>query len=457
MSQPEITEQPSGTYRASAPSGGPLNARVKHRWRSLAVLTAMLGMNNAEGGILVILFPAIRASLGLSLTDLGVLTAGAKVSGAIFSPLWAWLARRWNRKAVLFAAAGLWGVWGIGAGFADSFATLLVFYCVLAAGYAGVVPIITAILADLFDDATRGRAVGYLYGALSLIASVLGPALGQLSGIENGWRIGLWTVGSLNIAIGFLVFAVFRDPGLGASDTANASRNTHTDVSVPHALAALFRIRSFNIMLLSRLLSGQLLLVGFGVVYLTEVYGFSNQVAALVLGPFGLGYFLGAVGGAMVVDRMHRRWPGTGRVLFFQAAQFLFAAIAYFGTQFDWGRISIFMAFWFLMGLTMGVNPGVNRPIVMAVVPPALRTLAFAILVAIVESLTWALYNLGAGWLGDIYGLKPVFLAVLVGAMLANGIVVTLLYGTYARDVEAMPERGARRSQALVLGEGTAS
>ncbi|MFC7395588.1 MFS transporter [Chelatococcus sp. GCM10030263] len=430
--------------------------QVPHRWRHLTVLTAMLGMNNAEGGILVILFPAIRASLGLSLTDLGVLSAGAKVSGALFSPLWAWLARRWNRKAVLFTAAGLWGIWGIGAGFADSFATLLAFYCILAAGYAGAVPIITAILADLFDDATRGRAVGYLYGALSLIASVLGPALGQLSGIENGWRMGLWTVGALNIAIGVLVFTTFRDPGLGASEATAADRNSSADASITGALATLFSIPSFLIMLLSRLLSGHLLLVGFGVVYLTEVYHFSNQTAALVLGPFGIGYFLGAIGGAIVVDRMHRRWPGIGRILFLQGVQFLFAGFAYVGTQFNWDQISIFMVFWFLMGLAMGGNPGVNRPIVMAVVPPALRTLAFAILVAIVESLTWAMYSLGAGWLGDIHGLKPVFLGVLVGAMIANGVIITLLYRTYARDVEAMPARGAGRAGLLIHRERVA-
>lgn len=306
----EVVEQPSVGHWKNSPSGGPPEARVPHRWRSLAILTGMLGMNNAEGGILVILFPAIRASLGLSLTDLGILTAGAKVSGAVFSPLWAWLARRWNRKAVLFAAAGLWGAWGIAAGFSNSFAMLLVFYCILAAGYAGAVPIITAILADLFDDAARGRVVGYLYGALSLIASVLGPALGQLSGVENGWRIGLWTVGSLNIAMGAFVLAIFRDPGLGASETTAISKNSAPDTSIRRALAALFQIRSFNIMLLSRLLSGQVLLLGFGVVYLTEVYRFSNQTAALV--PRGY-WPAERAGPCRQPVRSHRRWSCSRR------------------------------------------------------------------------------------------------------------------------------------------------
>lgn len=410
---------------------------IKDRWRHLAILTTALATDSSEASVATALFPAIRASLGLSLTDLGILTASNKAAGALFSPFWIWFARRWNRKYVLAISAGLWGIWGIAAGFASGFAMLLLFYCILAAGFAGAQPIITEILSDLFDDRARGRAVGMMYGSVSLIGSVVGPLIGQLSGVPDGWRIGFWVIGCFNMLAGLLVLLAFKDPGLGASEPGGARlAGARGPRLTMQAALSVFRIPTFNLMLLSRFLSGHLLIVAFGVVFLTSVHQFPNRVAALVLGPFGIGYFLGMIGGSFVVDRMNMRYPRTGRVLFLQLAQFGFALVAYFATQFDWGSIQIYLGFWFVMGFLQGVNPGVNRPIVMSVVPPELRGWAFAVMVAIVESIAWGLYNLGAGWFGDRYGLKVVFLVVLVGIMIVNGLVVTLLYRTYGTDMD---------------------
>lgn len=416
---------------------------VRRRWGHLAVLTTALSMDTSEASVLTALFPAIRASLGLSLTDLGILSAASRLSGAVCSPFWIWAARRWNRKYVLALAAGLWGLWGIAAGFASGFGMLLLFYCVLATGFAGAPPIITEILSDLFDDRTRGRAVGMMYGSVSLLGSVIGPLVGQLSGIPDGWRYGFWGIGCVNLLSGLLIMLLFRDPGLGASEpgftpgeAARGAKTARPRLSMRAALSV-FRIPSFNLMLLSRLLSGHLTIAAFGVVFLVSVRHFPNKVAALVLAPFGIGYFCGTIGGSYVVDRMNLRWPRTGRVLFLQLAQLAFAVVAYFATQFDWGGdIGIYLGFWFAMGFLQGVNPGVNRPIVMSVIPPELRAWAFAVMLAMVESIAWGLYNLGAGWFGDRYGLQAVFLVVLVGIMVVNALAIVPLYRTYGPDAD---------------------
>jgi predicted MFS family arabinose efflux permease len=379
------------------------------------------------------LFPTIKASLGLTLTDLGLLTAGNKIAGAVFGPCWVWLARRWGRKAILVVSSGLWGLWSIAAGFSTSFPMLLAMYCVFAAGVAGAHIIVTEVLSDLFDDKSRGRAVGYMYGGLQVLVSVAGPLLGQLSGVPDGWRIAFWLAGGFNLLCGLLIAVIFHDPGVGASENRPVvnSREKKTTLSI-------FRIPTFSLMLLSRLLSGHLLMISFGVVYLTEVYKFPNNVAALVLFPFGIGYVTGAFGGAALADYVHAKWPNTGRIAFLQLAQVLFAGAAYVGTQFEWGSIAIYGGFWCLMGLLQGVNPGVNRPIVMSVIRPELRGVAFAVLISIVESIAWAAYGLSAGWLRDLFGLKAVFLVILVGFMLLNGLAITPLYWTYSRDVKRM-------------------
>lgn len=56
------------------------------------------------------------------------------------------------------------------------------------------------------------------------------------------------------------------------------------------------------------------------------------------------------------------------------------------------------------------------------------------LLIAVIESLAWAAYNSATDWFGDRYGLKSVFLVVVVGFVLLNGTLMTLLYKTYPND-----------------------
>ncbi|WP_420036405.1 MFS transporter [Streptomyces sp. cg28] len=425
--------------------------QVTGRWRQLSLLGGTMLVDSTEASLVSSLFPLIRQSLGVSLGALGVLTAASKVVGAFTGPFWVWAAQRWSRKSVLVVATGLWGVWGVAAGFSRNFAQLLVLYTVLAAGYAAAHPIISELIGDLFGGSSRGRAVGVVYGAVSLVSAGVGPLKGQLAGVDDGWRWGLWGIGTFNILLGAALWIWFRDPGRGAAeeqlaDLDRATRDAHAKLTRTKALS-LLRIRSLVLLLVSRLLSGHLLVGTFGVVFLVDEYGFSTQKASFVLLPFGIGYFLGTLLGGVAADRATRRSPRHGPVAVLQAAQFVFALVAFFGTQFDYGSIAVFSVFFALMGATQGVNPSINRPMVMAITPPELRGAAFALYVSVFEALAWAAFSLGAGFLGDAIGLRSVFLWTLVILMLVNGAFLTLLYRPYADDVARVQnELRARRA-----------
>ncbi|MFB8029203.1 MULTISPECIES: MFS transporter [unclassified Streptomyces] len=439
-------------------SQGPvMSGSVSHvpgRGRQLTLLGGTMLVDSTEASLVSSLFPLIRQSLGVSLGALGILTAAGKVVGAFTGPFWVWAAQRWSRKSVLVLATGLWGVWGVAAGFSQNFTQLLVLYTILAAGYAAAHPIVSELIGDLFAGSSRGRAVGVVYGAISLVSALIGPLKGQLAGVDEGWRWGLWGVGAFNIALGLCLWIWFRDPGRGAAEEqlAGLDRETldrHAKLTRAKVLS-LLGIRSFVILLVSRLLSGHLLVGTFGVVYLVDVYGFSTQKAAIVLLPFGVGYFLGTLLGGFAADRVARRSPRRGLVAILQAAQFAFALFAFLGTQFDYGNIAVFCVFFALIGAAQGVNPSVNRPMVMAITPPELRGAAFALYVSVFEAIAWAAFGLGAGFLGDAVGLRTVFLWVLVILMLVNGAFLTLLYRPYADDVARVQrELSARREEAL--------
>ncbi|MFD8008833.1 MFS transporter [Streptomyces sp. NPDC058955] len=444
---PELIHDPHAQRETST-------APVPGRWRQLSLLGGAMLVDNTEAGLIGGLFPVIRQALGLSLGALGILTAAGKLVGVLTTPLWVWAAHRWSRKTVLVICSGLWGVWGVAAGFAQDFTQLLFFSTLLAAGYAGAHPIVTTFVGDLFDSGARGRAVGMLFGATALASSVFAALKGQLAGVEDGWRWGLWATGAFSVLFGLVLWRFLRDPGQGAAEPQlagldRAARDASGLVN-RRQVVSLLKIPTLVVLLVSRLLSGHLLVFSFAVVFLVEVYGFSTQTASVVLMPIGVGYFAGTILGGLAADRAARLSPRHGLPAVLQGAQILFAVLAFLGTQFDYDGIGLYALFFGLMGVAQGVNPGINRPMIMAVVPPELRPAAFTLYISVFEAIAWALFGLGAGFLGDAIGLRPVFLWVLVVLMLVNGVFLTLLHRTYARDTARMQrELDRRREQAL--------
>ncbi|SEI15106.1 MULTISPECIES: MFS transporter [unclassified Leifsonia] len=436
--------RPEGAPVPHAPADGGTGTvrdpeRIPHRGRKLFAAASPLWADNNEGSILTTLAPIIISELGLAASALGLLTSVSKFISIFFGPFWAWAARKTNRKGVLVWTTVAVALLTAAAGLAQNFAQLLIVWSFTAVFIASSLPIVSEITADLFDEKSRGKANGNTYGILALVGSLLGPLIGQLANVPNGWRIGFFASGVVGLLVATWVAIGFKDPGVGATEPAlrdltAAERNAHARLTWKK-VGQLIRIPSFALMLGQRLLSGHLLISTFGILFLVNTYGFRTATAAVVTLPFGLGYLAGTFFGGLITDVLNRRRPNSGRVMVLQVAQFAFGFIAILGTQFSWGSIGIFAVFWALMGLCQGINPGVNRPIVMAVVPPELRGAAFALMLSVFEALAFVIYNLAAGFLADAIGLQNVFLWIPGILMLVNGVYVTLLYRTYPRDV----------------------
>lgn len=93
-----------------------------------------------------------------------------------------------------------------------------------------------------------------------------------------------------------------------------------------------------------------------------------------------------------------------------------------------------YIALFTVLGFLQGQVPVTNRPLIMAVVPPHLRGLAFAVSVSTVEALAYAGYALLVGRLGDTIGLQGALLLVTVLLTAANGVCSAALYRPYAQD-----------------------
>ncbi|EFL27735.1 major facilitator family transporter [Streptomyces himastatinicus ATCC 53653] len=429
------------TEQSTAPTAAPTPAtasRVPHRWRNLLTLTGVTAVDNTETNATSTLFPSISTALGLTSGNLGTLAALGKIASVPTGPFWVWLAGRMGRRATLVLTTVLGGLFGILAGFAQNFGFLLLCNTLMAACLIGASPISNAVIADSFTDRERGKAAGVLYGVTATFGQAIGPVIALFTGFSDGWRYGMWAIGGVCVVAGLIVAVGFKDPGVGAAEEqlADLSETARVKKTVTvKSVLSLFRIPTYSVMMISRLLSGHLLLVIFGIQFLVSERGFSNATAAVVGIPMGVGYLAGTVGGGYLLAFVDRRWPTRGRVSYLQLAQVLFAVAAFFGTQFHYSAgIGIYCVFWALMGFGQGMNPPANRPLVSAVVLPELRGQAFAIWLSIFETIAWALFALAAGQLAESLGLQQVFLWVMVVLMLLNAAVLGVLHSTYPRD-----------------------
>lgn len=439
---PPVAAPPSGSERT-----------VPHRWRNLATLTGSTAVDSTEGSITGTLFPSIATALGLNSSHLGTMTALGKLASAPAGPLWTWLASITSRKSVLVITSLLGGAFGVASAFSQGYVALLVLNVLMAASLVGGSPVGNALILDSFSDKDRARAVSYFYGAVNGITSLIGPLIGLFTRSDEGWRYGLMTMGAIAIAAGLAQWALIKDPGVGASELEfadlSASRRPPEKTSIASILS-LFKVRSYSIMMLSRLLSGHLLISVFGVTFLVNERGFTNATAAIVLAPFGIGYLVGTLGGGALVGWLDRKMPDRGRIWYIQAAQLGFAVAALIASQFDLGSIGFYSVLWAFMGAAQGLNPPVNRPIVASVIPPQWRGQAMAVFITVFETIGWAVFSIGAGQLATTYSIQTVFLWVLVVLMIVNALVLGLLHFTYPRDVAAArAERERERTAAL--------
>ncbi|MCU1643365.1 MAG: L-galactonate transporter [Nocardia sp.] len=412
------------------------------RGKNLALLTASNAMDNAEASVTTVLFPLMRDALGLSSAALGTIVAVGKVVGAGAGIPWAFLARRYPRKIALAVCSGFWGLWAIAAGFSDSFLQFVILYAIAAAGFAGSGPIALGIVGDIYDDNHRGRATGLFYAGVALTTGIAAPLFGRLSEFENGWRYGYFIAGGMCVLVGVLIVSFLEDP-IRAGDTAASAVRTVEEKArtVRSGLRELFAVQTFRYILMQRLLSGQNVIMSFGVVFLVEERGFTTATASIVALPFALGYIAGTLTGGRVIDRVHRARPRSGRIAMLQISQIAFAAVAFIGTQLAWSSIGAYVAIFAAIGFLQGQVPVINRPLIMAVSPPDLRPLAFAVSVSMADALAYGAYALLTGVLGDAIGLQGALLIVTVLLTAINGVASALLYRPYARDSAAIAAR----------------
>ncbi len=190
-----------------------------YKWYVLFVLTIVSALNYFDRQLIVILQEPIKAELGLSDTQLGLMTglAFAIFYCSVGIPI-ARYSDRNNRKNVVGISVAVWSFMTAITGFVNSFFQMLLVRIGVGVGEAGSAPASQAILSDYFSE--NERPVAFAIWATSIyIGLFLGFSMGGLLESSLGWRNAFIYLGFPGILVAIFLLWTVKEPPRGYSET----------------------------------------------------------------------------------------------------------------------------------------------------------------------------------------------------------------------------------------------
>ena len=186
---------------APAPDKAPIVLTQRIVWLIYGALMASMFLSSLDQSIVGTAMPTIVGELH-GVEHQGWVVTAYILAIAIVMPLYGKFGDLWGRRWPFLFAIGLFTVASAGAGFAQSFAELVVWRGVQGLGGGGLMILSQAIIADIVPAKERGKYMGPM-GALFGISAVIGPLLGGFFTDHLDWRWCFW----INIPIGIAAFA----------------------------------------------------------------------------------------------------------------------------------------------------------------------------------------------------------------------------------------------------------
>jgi predicted MFS family arabinose efflux permease len=211
----------------------------------LLLLFAVSVFSYIDRSIVTVLQVQLKQDLGLSDTQLGLLT------GASFALLYtigalplARLADRTVRRNLITGALFVWSTMTALSGFAQNFVSLIVLRMGVAIGEAGCAPTTHSLIADYFTS--RKRATAEAIWALAIpLGTMLGLAVGGWLAEAVGWRHTFLILGLAGVVAAPIVFLTLREPPRGQHD---GLAGAHAVPSLGAAIRMLWECRTYRFM-----------------------------------------------------------------------------------------------------------------------------------------------------------------------------------------------------------------
>jgi MFS family permease len=214
-----------------------------YRWYVVTIFFFFVLLHQADKLLIGPLTENIIKEFKITNTQMGAVSMGAMIVGAIFYPLWGYLYDRYSRPKLLALASLIWGSTTWLNAIAPTYPAFLVTRSSTGIDDSSY-PGLYSLVSDYFGPKMRGKVYGLLQFTQPL-GYLLGMVLGLLLSGVIGWRGVFYITGSLGIVMAVVIFFGVKDVTRGQSEPEMADLDItgHYQFNMKTALG-LFKKRS---------------------------------------------------------------------------------------------------------------------------------------------------------------------------------------------------------------------
>ncbi|MBY0014482.1 MFS transporter [Paenibacillus typhae] len=311
----------------------------------LALLFLGWSLGNLDRYVMNYAVLSITEDLSLSATSTGIVLSSFFAGYAIMQMPGGWLADRFGSRRILIISVVLWSIFTAMTGAAWSLGSILVIRFLFGIGEGGFQPAASKLIAGVFPQEKRARAMSILLTSGGLMAFIT-PIFSAYVLDSIGWRHMFMYIGIAGILIAVLYWMFIHNP----QQAVNAPEATEGKAR-SYGLQQLFRTPMMWCLLAAYF---SIYAVNWGLAswmpaYLTDVRGLSMKSMGLLQMIPSVASFAGLFGGGYLLDKMtggKEKWAGAlscaviGLMLYL-----MFTASSLTGVIIYQSVTSIFMAF----------------------------------------------------------------------------------------------------------------
>lgn len=293
----------------------------RSRWALVAFLWVAFALNYLDRQMVYSMFPALRADLGIAPAQLGLIGGVFMWVYTLSMPIAGRLADRGRREWMILASLVLWSVATLGSGWSSSEGAFLGWRAAMGVTESLYFPAAVALIASLYPEEIRSRALG-VHQSAQYLGAMAGGWYGGWSADHVGWRQAFWVAGGFGLAYSLVLWRVFQKlPTVAIMETKRGSSNWRDLVNSPSYVMLCLTFAAFCAM--------QWVYLAWYPTFLYEHYHLSMTDSGWNATVFLQGSaMVGILISAALADRWSKRYP-KARLYVTAASVLLCAPFAY--------------------------------------------------------------------------------------------------------------------------------
>ena len=354
------------------------NAPSAYAWIVVGMLWFVGMLNYFDRLVITTLHDPIRADISMTDAQFGLLTSAFLWVYAVVSPFGGFFADRFARWGVITASLLFWSAAMYCTGYAHTFHQLLLARALMGLSEACYLPAALAIICDYHPGPTRSFATGLHMSGLSA-----GAALGGIGGYlaeHFSWRTAFRGLGIAGVAYGLVILFTLRDARVSPNHTPERGGKAAAPFDPAEAVASLFAMRGFLILIAINILVGSVnwAMYGWLPTYLKSRFQLGIGAAGLsATGYIQVAAFAGVFAGGWVADHWVRTNPLARRLT--PACMYLLAGPCLFAAA-STGVLAPAIAGLIVFGLARGAFDANHMPILREVADERFSATGFGFL-----------------------------------------------------------------------------